>query len=553
MPAWSATVRGRVVVLAVALAALGSLAALAQEEVKTGIGRPLSPGVVASLVGRTKEPAVVARLTEALKDPKPEVRAAAARVINVSGVLVLVPDLRTALATEPDLAAATEQAWALSALGGASENEALVSAARRLGGVAPGRIALVLARTQGPGAVAYSSLLTEGPPVAERWNAFLSLAIGEDQATLGRVAVAVLREGRALAWRALLGVARGSELNADPGLLVAGLQHPESGVRIATCWHLASLLADGQPLPEMVAAAAAALLDTPVDPTLDPFDALGREILGRALGRPAARSGVWIAALRDKGTRSRAWPSFSPRVFTYLTGDERKAADLSARAVPKRPESKRAKPPEPRRRSPGGYPPQFVTDVLAVSGCEPAPHLAPAMAEVIAGQDGRPRRVAFLKSQLTPSCEAAGRTLLLTALPPLEMPSSERVPEILILPFQPSFVECLGTGELEPTAEFPTSATVTLEYPKVLYEEGFGYSKSARRAGSEGTVEIETMVTTNGCVGGFRIVEGRDPKLYWEVVLAKFKNKYSPMLIGGLPVPSLFLNHVRFRPQESWY
>jgi hypothetical protein len=60
-------------------------------------------------------------------------------------------------------------------------------------------------------------------------------------------------------------------------------------------------------------------------------------------------------------------------------------------------------------------------------------------------------------------------------------------------------------------------------------------------------VEIETTVTSTGCVGGFRIIEGKDPKLYWEVVLAKFKDEYAPRRIGGIPVPFLVEHGVRFR------
>lgn len=533
---------------AVALAVLLALppSVWSQGDLSTLLARPRSPGAVASLVGHTANPSVIERLAEALRDPNAAVRAAAARVINVSGLTNMRVDLRSALTAEPDLAAATEEAWALSALGGGEESDVVVSAARRLGGRAPGRFALILARTQGPAALSHAALLAEGPPSSERWRAFLSLAVRADADALSRVAAALLRDGRAAAWKALLRMASNDELSPDPGQLIASLQHAQPGVRAATCWYLAGLRAEGRPIPDAVAAAAKTSLDLPADPALAPFEAFGREILSRAFGRAATGEGPWMASLRDPKIRNRDWPFPNGQVLAYLTRDELKAAGLTSKDVPRPRDRKPASAAEPMRRSPRGYPAGFVTDVLAVTGCEAAPHLPPAMAEVDYGHDGRPRHISLIESLLPRNCSAAGRILLLTALPSLETPSRPGIPEALILPFQPGLMACLGTGEQEPKGQVPTDPKVPLEEPKILHREELTYPRSARRAGSEGIVEIDASVTSSGCVDGFRIVKGKDPKLYWEVVIAKLEDKYSPLVVDGVAVPTLFSHRVNF-------
>ncbi len=95
--------------------------------------KPLTPGSVALLVEHGSEPATREVWAAALKDPRPEVRAAAARVINVSGAAALVDDLKRSLSLEEDLPAAEEEIRALSALGGNDATGAVAAAIERLG------------------------------------------------------------------------------------------------------------------------------------------------------------------------------------------------------------------------------------------------------------------------------------------------------------------------------------------------------------------------------------------------------------------------------------
>jgi TonB family protein len=122
----SARARTAEVALVVWFLALGPAAAADWEMY---LAKPLSPGSVALLVQHSTEPRVLGRWAQALKDPRPEVRAAAARAINVTSARNLLSDVGVALAAEPDEAAAIEEIRALATLG-AGEPE-LQAAAQR--------------------------------------------------------------------------------------------------------------------------------------------------------------------------------------------------------------------------------------------------------------------------------------------------------------------------------------------------------------------------------------------------------------------------------------
>jgi len=108
----------------VALAAVLLSCPVAQaQDLARALAQPLSAGSVALLVFHPGEPAVVDRWRSALQDSRPEVRAAAARVINASGAQSLVPRLEAALAIEKDYFAAQEEMLALAVLGGRATDD----------------------------------------------------------------------------------------------------------------------------------------------------------------------------------------------------------------------------------------------------------------------------------------------------------------------------------------------------------------------------------------------------------------------------------------------
>ncbi len=86
---------------------------------------PVSPGSIAILIEHPREPAVVARWQAALADRSPRVRAAAARVANVTIARELGAALEMALASESDDEAALEEVRAMVAVRDTSVHDAV--------------------------------------------------------------------------------------------------------------------------------------------------------------------------------------------------------------------------------------------------------------------------------------------------------------------------------------------------------------------------------------------------------------------------------------------
>ena len=112
---------------------LSSAASLADARSQAGGAVPTT-AAVASLVSKPLGTAEQGVLREALRTPAPETRAVAARVARVQGAKELVPALREAVTTEPDVAVAREEMLALGWLAGLTEQDSLFTAASRFEG-----------------------------------------------------------------------------------------------------------------------------------------------------------------------------------------------------------------------------------------------------------------------------------------------------------------------------------------------------------------------------------------------------------------------------------
>jgi len=123
--------------------------------------RPVSPGTLGLMATHSKDPRVGIRWREALSHSSPQVRAAAARLLLVSGNTDAIPALHQMLETDTDPGAALEAARALLIMATGSTEAAVVAAAQRL--KTPG-LAKVLGEERGPGAVAPAPAQNEERP-----------------------------------------------------------------------------------------------------------------------------------------------------------------------------------------------------------------------------------------------------------------------------------------------------------------------------------------------------------------------------------------------------
>jgi TonB family protein len=153
------------VVLTGAFLSVASVAAADDKPAPHGLGL---------LAGRVSDDAAREKLKAAMADPRPEVRAAAVRVINVSGVGALVPAVVAALATETDRAVASEMIRFLIALDRPELDKATLDAVRRLGG--PVHVILADGLGRRANAAAQVPVLREVGVGDDAWRIFDRLA-----------------------------------------------------------------------------------------------------------------------------------------------------------------------------------------------------------------------------------------------------------------------------------------------------------------------------------------------------------------------------------------
>ena len=212
---------GCIACLGAAVAALAARAPAA--EWQKALAGPVSPGSVALLVEHRNEPGVRERWAAALKDDRPAVRAAAARVIQVSGSTWLVPDLLTALSHEADTAAAIEEIRAIGSLGDASMDAALVAAATRLKTPIADAVAETLGRTRGADAFVHLSALRSAGLSPTGYAYLTRMAVRRGPGDTTRAAMAAVRESDAMAWAAVLDEARHTGDAVQVGLITVAL------------------------------------------------------------------------------------------------------------------------------------------------------------------------------------------------------------------------------------------------------------------------------------------------------------------------------------------
>jgi TonB family protein len=519
---------------------------------------PLSPGSVALLAEHAEDPRVVARWAEALKDARPEVRAAAARAINVMGMRGQVPNLSAALAGETDVSAAREQAEAVAALGTPPRDAELLAAGRRdVRFTAP--VAMALARNRGPSALAHAGLVA-----AERWalRDFVALATRRDAAALATAAAGAIGEGNVALATAAFEVATdaGSTLEAAA---LAALAAPAAEMRVPAYWHLA--LGEEKPSSELVAA-----LETVPEATGRSEHAPARlalEMLRRRLGRPRREDPQWLTVLGEPGPEGVPHELADDReVLKRLTRAELAALSTHLRNDPdelyeelknRRPRPRRepAGAPRPAMRTPAGYPRGLIGDVLRLSGCAPGQDGRFHGGEVVYGPDGRPRRVSLVPpGQVKPECVTALKALLLLRLAGADSVSANGHTELLIQPLLPAVVACLqqeepsDTQTARPVGGLPEGGRrERIKQPKKLVNVAPGYPDAAKASRTDGTVVLRAIIGASGCVRSVAVVRPVDPALDLSALVAVSQWRYTPSLVDGVPVPVRMTVTVNYR------
>jgi TonB family protein len=505
---------------------------------------PLTPGSIALLAEYAAEPAASERLGVALRDRDPRVRAATARVAHVEFVKSLVPVVREVLATESDADAAREEIRALAALASPTDDHALRQATARFGGRLDFALLEAIARTRQTGVIDLLLDPADSFAVTRAQEAELVLLGGRlTPEALARYGSALLSRGDADRWRALINA--GSHAVPLPeALLAAGVRSRIPEIAGRTAWRLARARAAGE-------GPGTDVLDGVATPeSSDPDVRFAFDVAHRTPGQPFEGDTTWIASLDDLSRRTLA-DSIGPNdaVLSLLSPAEREA--LRRRWERRNPGRGGAKW-EPRPAAKGGsdslalrgltdLPRRVAEDAIAVSGCRPEKDGLFGGVAIRYNAEGRPLRLTPIDVSVSKRCESASQNLfLMTLAPRSSLPVKER-PEILV-----AFArkDCIGeldeppVASVAPEVEEPAVRRVggEVEPPVLITRVQPDYPENLRRAGLEGVVVLEAVITESGCVRAVSVVKGVAPPLDFQSARAVSQWRYRPARLAGQPV-----------------
>jgi TonB family protein len=205
----------------------------------------------------------------------------------------------------------------------------------------------------------------------------------------------------------------------------------------------------------------------------------------------------------------------------------------------------------------GGLPPGVLRDVLAIGGCTPEPHLR-VIGLVHYADDGRPRRVALGSASAPAACpDVAGPILGLTLVPrklieeaggEAASPGERRI--ALVVPLDESSIACAEAPDWSAPAQVPeegTAVAARIKEPRKIQHAAPVYPARAREQRRQGTVIIEAVISSAGCIRSMRVIAGTEPDLNAAAMAAVAQWRYTPTLLRGKPVPVIMMVTVNFR------
>jgi len=507
-----------------------------------------TPASVALLVNEANADVIAPRIAAALGAKDSVTRAAAARVALVRGVTNVLPQLRTALTTEPDPDAAREEVRALVVLGDAADVDRARDATRKLPPAIDDVIAVAVSRRPDAFDI-YASNLREHGYVADA--AFFTQALWRRPAAGIADGSRLLGMRDAVGWRALLTSMRESHLAMQAGVLGASLNMPVEEIRTASVWYLVrSYVPDPTLIDEGVRAALAAPKET-----ASTREAFGRELLRRMLGAERIDDPRWLEWLQN----AEADPLIGndDALFQYFTDKEfavRKNHCGVTTYDCKMPESR------PTRKIPSSVvaqPAYFLPDVLPRGVADAVVSQSRcngewlALAGATSDLAGRVQSVDVKRIEMDSACEKAVTALMrLSLATPSSIDASLKSENILLVHArkQPT---CLDEASLATSAESSVHTVGgEVSTPIVKHRVEPHFPESARRAMGGGTnvlVIVSSIISREGCVRAINLLlQSPYPELNGAALQAIAQWTFEPGRLHGVPVDVHFNLTVNF-------
>ena len=548
----------RVVVLLIAVICAMATPQAQTPEAKV-LAAAISPGTIAQLVRFPPSDATNQRLTEAAGHGNDGVRAAAARVVFVARRSAVVPALMTSFQRETQPTARFEQARAIAFLGGPDEERQLVERwevtrdVPTLFGLAAGR---------------GTSTLVLLPRVRELisspWvlSELLHLATRLEPRALTEVVERARDRADDVLLDGALSAARAARFEVPVEPVVGVLrQSVESPIANVAMWHVLTRWSETTAsLPPAWVAALTDVFPTALDAGAEPDVRVVYELVSRALKRPADTGERWMASLRQRSSMTAARLNL-PAVRALLGADERMALaaahdiNINGSSAPTSVLVGRSRTAiEPSFTTVGGYPPGLVSSVFKAANCSASgaarQGAGGAAADVMFGADGRVTQLATVNTGASNACMEAAQILFKTYVPAQETIRGDGQRALLMLPFDTEFVAChdgpLIAGSSTDLSRVLSTQLGEIQLPKPIGDRKPIYSARALAERVTGDVQLESVLTTTGCVRSLRVVGSLHPDLDWNAIRAVTGWRFRPATLNGQPVPTIIRVLVTF-------
>jgi TonB family protein len=491
----------------------------------------LSVGAVAKGILDPRVPGVLGTWRAALADPQPELRAAVARAVNVSGVRNLAPQIAAALKSEADPGVRIELLRAAVVVGEPGADLDLVASVRDAGEATALATSLLRVRGSATAVVHLEALRKAG---FKPGSNYVEKLLGE-KGLRERLARAALDSADTGLWSAVLSAGEREQPLLAEELLLDGLRAAEPALRRDTLWYLARRATGGTPALRTAVSSSVPAADAPLR------ERLPRELAARALGEAPRAVVGWIASLESKEPLLPELDLRAPSGDRLLTPEEKKALKKVSRLSP-RPAPRAA----PAMWVLGGFPAGYRDGVLASTKCTPGKEVVSGV-EVMFKPDGRPSSFALLPSQLDKACQEAIRILAASSLVAATHPVPVE-PALLMVILEPEFLAC-ADEQHKATPPWPVGGARKITEPRKVHNVPPVYPVGAQQKGVEGVVILEAVISASGCVQQVQVIDTEHAGLAWPAMRAVSQWRYSPTLLDGVAVPMIMTVNVNFRLQ----
>jgi TonB family protein len=508
-----------------------------------------TPGSIALLVNEANVATVASRVGPALAAKDNVTRAAAARVALVRDLKGLLPQLRTALATETDPDTEREEVRALVVLGDAADIDLTVAATRKLPPAIDEVIAGAVSRRADANEI-YATTLRNNGYVPEA--GFFTQALWQQPAAVIAAAASRLLSMRdAAGWRALLGSLRVSHLAMQAGILAGSLNMPDEEIRTASVWYLVrSYVPDPSQIHENVRAALAAPKEE-----ASTGEQFGRELLQRMLGGERKDDPRWLDWLQTPEADPLLGDDES--LFQYFTDKEFQVRKNHCGITPYDCRMPSRRPTKTIPSSAVAEPSYYLPDVLprgvaaAVLGETRCNGAWLALAGATSDTAGRVQSVDMKRVEMDPACDKAVTTLMrLSLATPSAINAPLKTGNILLVHArkQPPCLDEASLVASTTSALHRVGGEVMAPIVKRRVEPEF--PESARGAMGGGTnvlVILRSVITREGCVRAVDLLlQSPYPELNAAALKALAQWTFQPGRFHGEPVDVVFNLTVNF-------